>query len=60
MKRTLHYHSQIEDQLLEIILWYEQQKPGLGAYFLDEFDRTIKHIGDFPEAIEIKRKNTVL
>ncbi len=56
MKHVLHYHSQTEDQLSEIMLWYEEQQSGLGTSFLDEFDQTIKHICDFPEAVEVRRK----
>ncbi len=56
MKRSVYYHSQVEAQLSEIILWYEDQQPGLGDFFLEKFDISIHYILSFPEAVEIIRK----
>lgn len=56
MRRSVHYHFQIEEQLSEITLWYDDQQPGLGDFFLEKFDDAIKYISNFPEAVQIKRK----
>jgi toxin ParE1/3/4 len=56
MKFSIHFHDQIEDQISEIFFWYEEQQPGLGNYFLQEFNRTIIDIAEYPGGIQIKRK----
>jgi len=56
MRRSVHFHSQIEEQLSEIMFWYDDHRPGLGDFFIEKFDDSIKYIADFPEAVEIKRK----
>jgi len=38
-----------EAELSDAAVWYESQAPGLGQEFLDEFERTIQRILQFPE-----------
>jgi plasmid stabilization system protein ParE len=44
----IEYHPAIEQELREIIRYYEQASPGLGTEFLDEFERQILKIASMP------------
>jgi len=57
------FHPLAESEHLETITYYESKSTGLGAAYLNEFEKIIKHICDNPERnpIEltpsIRRKN---
>jgi toxin ParE2 len=42
-------HPEADQELEAAALWYEQRQPGLGEDFLDEFERTLRHILDNPD-----------
>lgn len=46
MKRW--YHTSARRELNEAVLWYEDQKPGLGSQFFTAVQETIAHIVENP------------
>ena len=46
MKRW--YHTSARRELNEAVLWYEDQKPGLGSQFFAAVQETIAHIVENP------------
>lgn len=46
MKRW--YHTSARRELNEAVLWYEEQKPGLGSQFFAAVQETIAHIAENP------------
>ena len=44
----VEYHPAIESELREIIEYYNKCSQGLGAEFLDEFERQILKIASMP------------
>lgn len=38
------------EEFLDATAWYEAQRPGLGTAFLEEFDRVIARLCEFPAA----------
>ena len=45
----VEYHPAVEAELREIQAYYDQQSPGLGAQFLDEFERQVFALAATPE-----------
>ena len=45
---TIEYHPAIERELAEIRNYYDQTVPGLGAEFIDEFERQVLRIASTP------------
>lgn len=45
---TIEYHPAIERELVEIRDFYDQQSPGLGKEFIDEFERQTLRIAATP------------
>ena len=43
------YHPAIETELLAIRSYYEDQSPGLGRQFVDEFERQVLFLAPEPE-----------
>jgi plasmid stabilization system protein ParE len=42
-------HPEADEELEAATLWYEEQQPGLGENFLDEFERTLRRLLAEPE-----------
>lgn len=49
--------AQAEDDLTDAMLWYENQKMGLGLDFLEEFERALEIICIRPKSIALKYKS---
>ena len=45
----VEYHPAVEAELLEIRDYYEARSPGLGAQFIDEFERQVLALAAAPE-----------
>lgn len=43
------YSARAEKEFLEIVKYYESDRPGLGEEFIEELDRQIEHCLDSPE-----------
>lgn len=54
----LEIHPEVYNELEQSWLWYENQAKGLGIEFLDEVDRAINTIRQFPEAWSPSTKET--
>jgi plasmid stabilization system protein ParE len=50
MNRRVSFHPLAEQELNEAASYYDAASPGLGAAFLDEVERAIKQILEYPEA----------
>ncbi|MGH9603401.1 MAG: type II toxin-antitoxin system RelE/ParE family toxin [Terriglobales bacterium] len=50
MNRPLTIELEASAELEAATLWYESQRPGLGAEFLDSLDAALRHIGRWPKA----------
>lgn len=44
----VHYHPAVEDELREIQRYYEDRSPGLGAQFIDDFERQVLALAATP------------
>ena len=42
-------HPEADEELEAAALWYDERQPGLGADFLDGFERTLRRILSAPE-----------
>lgn len=42
-------HPEADEELEAAARWYEERQPGLGAAFLDQFERTLRRIVAEPE-----------
>ncbi|MGA3269186.1 MAG: type II toxin-antitoxin system RelE/ParE family toxin [Verrucomicrobiota bacterium] len=42
-------HPEADEELEAAALWYEERQPGLGDAFVDEFERTLRHVMTEPE-----------
>ena len=45
----VEYHPAVEAELNEIRRYYEERSPGLGAQFIDEFERQVLTLAATPE-----------
>lgn len=45
----VEYHPAVETELREIHRYYEDRAPGLGAQFIDEFERQVLALAAAPE-----------
>ena len=45
----VEYHPAVEGELREIRNFYEERSPGLGAAFIDEFERQVLKLAATPE-----------
>lgn len=45
----VEYHPAVEGELREIKRYYEEQSPGLGIEFIDEFERQVLLLAATPE-----------
>jgi toxin ParE1/3/4 len=46
---TVDYHPAVEGELREIRRYYDDRSPGLGAQFIDEFERQVLALAATPE-----------
>jgi hypothetical protein len=51
------HHPEAEQELEAAAVWYEEQKPGLGHAFLEEFERTLLRIEADPKRWRIVKGN---
>ena len=50
MKRPASVHEFAEAELNEAVTYYETQRPGLGADFLEEYRRALAIVVDHPQS----------
>ena len=50
------FHPSAEAEYLESIAYYESKRPGLGASYLAEFERTLLHVCESPQRNPIELK----
>jgi hypothetical protein len=50
------FHPAASDEHLESVAYYESQQPGLGALYLDEFDRIMGFVSDAPTRYPIEKQ----
>ncbi len=48
MKHRLEIRSKAEDDIREAVRWYERERAGLGARFLDQLEALLERIGEHP------------
>lgn len=48
--KPIEIHPEVYVELESSKQWYAKQSPGLGIRFLDEVDRAMNSIGEFPES----------
>ena len=53
MNRRVSFHPLAEQELNEAAGYYDATSPGLGAAFLDEVERAVKQILEYPEAASL-------
>ncbi len=46
---TVIYHPAAEDEVVEAVTYYETQAEGLGVRFIDDLDKTVEDVVNFPE-----------
>jgi plasmid stabilization system protein ParE len=54
----VHFRPEAETDVSEAAAWYESQKAGLGAQFLDEIAITCKSISENPEMYPIVHRGS--
>ena len=55
MSPTLSIHETAEAEINEAADFYDIESPGLGSVFIDEIQRALKSIVDFPDAASLLR-----
>ena len=50
MSRSVFVHEAAEAEINEAADFYDIESPGLGSAFVDEIDRAIQHVSEFPSA----------
>ncbi len=55
MKRW--YHREARKELREAVLWYEDQRRGLGSEFLNEVQETLARIAENPRRFPLSYRN---
>ena len=55
----IEYHPAIEAELQVIRSYYENQSPGLGGQFIDEFERQVLVMASQPERWMVSRQTFV-
>ena len=58
MTAEVRLRPEVEDDLLEAAVWYEEQCAGLGKDFLDEAAATLSRISASPSAYPILHRST--
>lgn len=57
MKRNLIIQAGAQEDIGQIISWYNQQKLGLGNHFLDMLDQTLGVISQSPGIFQVRYKD---
>ena len=52
---TYSFHPAAESEYLEAVAFYEARRPGLGASFLVEFERTLESVCAAPNRFRVER-----
>jgi len=55
MSRLFSVHEAAEAEINKAADFYDIESPGLGSVFIDEIQRAIERIGEFPEAAPLIR-----
>jgi plasmid stabilization system protein ParE len=55
MKRSISIHEIAEIEINEAADFYDLESPGLGKVFIDEIQRVIENISEFPESAPVLR-----
>lgn len=55
MTRSLEIHTAAEAEINEAADFYDVRSPGLGLAFIDEIQRALRSISEFPEAAPLIR-----
>jgi len=55
VNRLIEIHELAEAEIEEAAAFYDMQSPGLGSAFIDEFQRAIERIAEFPDAAPLTR-----
>ena len=50
MNRSISFHTMAEQELNDAASYYNASRPGLGQTFLDEVERAVAQILEYPEA----------
>ncbi|MEE4191621.1 MAG: type II toxin-antitoxin system RelE/ParE family toxin [Halieaceae bacterium] len=53
MKYAVRLREEADQDLRDAAEWYEKQRAGLGAQFLDQVLKTVNTIGDQPESFPV-------
>lgn len=56
--RPIWFLEAAEDDIAAAFEWYESQRAGLGAEFIDAIDQALEPILDFPESCEVFYRDT--
>ncbi|MPZ45410.1 MAG: type II toxin-antitoxin system RelE/ParE family toxin [Betaproteobacteria bacterium] len=57
MKAVL-FRAAAEADVSEAYVWYERQRPGLGAEFRDELRATLERIAEGPQVFQVVHRDT--
>jgi plasmid stabilization system protein ParE len=57
MSRALRLRNIARHEFDEAADWYEKQRPGLGLEFVEEVDRVLDDLREFPEAHAVVHKD---
>ena len=52
------FHPAAEIEYLEAIAYYESRQAGLGALFLEEFEKVMVQVCEFPASYQVVEKST--
>ena len=55
MSRLISIHEAAEIEIDEAADFYDIRSPGLGSVFIDEIERAVRSIAEFPEAAPLVR-----
>ncbi len=53
--KRISFHRLARTELMDALVYYEAERPGVGLAFLDEISRCLKSVTEFPEAAPIVR-----
>ena len=57
MKFVIVIYPDAEDELKELVIYLNRHKPGLGDRLLDDYEKTLKFLEQFAEAIPKRNGN---